>query len=190
MVSQCRYAFSRHSTINLGSFFLAEIRWMTSSFRPRGTVSASISVTNPCLYSRLASSAIALVAVGIRSPESSSLTLVDKPQKEESLVLQGRGQRDQVDGRRQGGLGQAGADQLDDPAFILQEVGQGDAVERFSHPLFQGLPQRPQRAVALVYAVAVGHGAGMALTIAGIVKKRLAQGQQHLAQADGRWITG
>src|SRR5437016_2116238 len=101
MVSQCRYAFSRHSNMNLGSFFLAEIRWMTSSFRPRGQVSASISVTNPCLYSRLASSA-----------------------------------------------------------------------------------------VALVYAVAVGHSAGMALAIAGIVKKRLAEGQQHLAQADGRWITG
>src|SRR5512145_604543 len=39
-----------------GSFFLAEITRTTSSFRPGGTVSASISLTKPYLYSRLARS--------------------------------------------------------------------------------------------------------------------------------------
>src|SRR5438874_13753372 len=65
MVSQCRYAFRRQSSMNFGSFFLAEIARMMSSLRPRGTVSASISVTKPYLYSRLASSSLVLVAVVI-----------------------------------------------------------------------------------------------------------------------------
>src|SRR3954451_24580724 len=68
MVSQCRYAFRRHCSIKSGSFFLAEIWRMISSFRPRGTVSVSTWVTKPYLYSRLASSAIVLVAVVIVVP--------------------------------------------------------------------------------------------------------------------------
>src|SRR5512138_2679590 len=36
--------------MKLGSFFLREINRMTSSSRPGGTVSDSISVTNPCRY--------------------------------------------------------------------------------------------------------------------------------------------
>src|SRR5438874_8686012 len=39
MVSQWRKAFRRQSSMNSGSFFLAEMSRMTSSFRPRGTVS-------------------------------------------------------------------------------------------------------------------------------------------------------
>src|SRR5437899_12256776 len=56
--AQCRYALSRHWSMNSGSFFLAEIRRMVSSFRPLGTLSSSISVTKPHLYSRSAKSRI------------------------------------------------------------------------------------------------------------------------------------
>ena len=51
MVNQWRYAFKRHSVIHSGSFFLAERARTTSSFRPGGKVSASMSVTKPYLYS-------------------------------------------------------------------------------------------------------------------------------------------
>src|SRR5687767_13893580 len=51
MVSQCRYAERRHSSIQAGSFFLPEISRITSSERPGGTRSSSISVTKPYLYS-------------------------------------------------------------------------------------------------------------------------------------------
>ena len=49
--------------MKLGSFFLAEIKRMISSLSPRGTVSASISVTNPYLYSWLTNSSVVFVAV-------------------------------------------------------------------------------------------------------------------------------
>src|SRR5437868_15122631 len=58
MVSQRRYALSRHSSMNSGSFFLAEIVRIMSSLRPGGTVSVSTSVTNPYAYSRLTSASI------------------------------------------------------------------------------------------------------------------------------------
>src|SRR5260370_36381703 len=118
--------------MNLGSFFFSEIMRMTSSLRPRGTVSASISVTNPCLYSRLASSAIVLVAVGIKSPE---IPKIQEPNSKNprpwflSSILQYRGEGNQVEGRRQGGLSQAGTDQVDHSAFVLQKVGQGDSIQ-------------------------------------------------------------
>src|SRR6185503_21225594 len=57
MVSQWRYDFSRHSVRNSGSPFLLEISRMTSSLRPGGTVSCSMSVTNPWRYLRLTRSA-------------------------------------------------------------------------------------------------------------------------------------
>src|SRR5215203_6934053 len=50
IVSQRRYASSRHSSIHCGSFFLAEIKRTVSSDRPFGAFSDSISVTNPYLY--------------------------------------------------------------------------------------------------------------------------------------------
>ena len=49
--SQRRYALRRHSSRKAGSIFLAEIQRTTSSFKPGGAVSASISVTQPYLYS-------------------------------------------------------------------------------------------------------------------------------------------
>ena len=48
----------RHSSMNSGSFFFAEIRRMTSSFRPGGTESAPMSVMNPYWYSRAARDSI------------------------------------------------------------------------------------------------------------------------------------
>src|SRR4029450_13235292 len=60
---QTRKAFSRHSSSHSGSFFLAEIIRTMSSLRPRGTSSASMSVTNPYLYSRVASSSMVSVLV-------------------------------------------------------------------------------------------------------------------------------
>src|SRR2546425_7434916 len=56
IVSQCRYALSRHSSSQSGSPFLVEIRRITSSLRPTGTVSDSMSVTKPARYSRAAMS--------------------------------------------------------------------------------------------------------------------------------------
>src|SRR5918992_5072739 len=53
IVCHRRYALRRHSSMNGGSFFFAEIMRMVSSFRPRGTVSVSMSVTKPCWYSRV-----------------------------------------------------------------------------------------------------------------------------------------
>src|SRR5882757_4945899 len=50
MVSQRRYASSRHSSIQAGSFFLAEMKRTISSDRPLGALSDSISVSNPYLY--------------------------------------------------------------------------------------------------------------------------------------------
>ncbi len=44
--------------MNSGSPFLAEIKRMTSSFRPGGTVSAPMSVMNPYWYSRAARDSI------------------------------------------------------------------------------------------------------------------------------------
>src|SRR6185369_17483713 len=43
--------FNRHSSINRGSPFLVEINSITFSLRPAGTVSDSMSVMNPHLYS-------------------------------------------------------------------------------------------------------------------------------------------
>ena len=57
--------------MNAGSFFLAEIRRMVSSFSPRGAASTSTSVTNPYLYSWLAKASIVLVEVLIMSPVAS-----------------------------------------------------------------------------------------------------------------------
>jgi hypothetical protein len=68
MVSQCRYALSRQSSIHCGSFFLREMKRMVSSFKPGGADSASMSVTKPHLYSRLARVSISRVSVGIVAP--------------------------------------------------------------------------------------------------------------------------
>src|SRR3990172_10575987 len=68
IVSQWRYAFSRHSSSHSGSFFFEEIRRMVSSFSPGGATSCSISVTKPHLYSRLTRASIALVGVLMASP--------------------------------------------------------------------------------------------------------------------------
>src|ERR1019366_7944437 len=53
-----------------GSFFLAEIRRTTSSLRPRGMASASMSVTKPHLYSWLANVSMVLVeSLTLYAPE-------------------------------------------------------------------------------------------------------------------------
>ena len=49
-VSQCRYAFSRHSSIQSGSPFFIEMSLTISSLSPRGAMSDSISNSNPHLY--------------------------------------------------------------------------------------------------------------------------------------------
>src|SRR3970282_279788 len=51
--------------MNSGSCFFAEIRRITSSFKPGGTVSASMSVTKPYLYSLWVRSSTVLVAAFI-----------------------------------------------------------------------------------------------------------------------------
>src|SRR5580700_7398668 len=50
MVSQRRYASRRHSSIQAGSFFFAEIKRTVSSDKPLGALSDSINVSNPYRY--------------------------------------------------------------------------------------------------------------------------------------------
>ena len=47
--TQLRYALRRQSSIHSGSPFFAEMSRMTSSLKPGGTTSASMSVMNPYL---------------------------------------------------------------------------------------------------------------------------------------------
>src|SRR5436309_7789505 len=76
IVSQCRYAFRRHSSSHSGSPFLAEIRRITSSLSPTGTVSDSMSVTKPALYSRAAMS-LAVMASELIAGETSNPNLLN-----------------------------------------------------------------------------------------------------------------
>src|ERR1700722_6441135 len=50
MVSQRRYASRRHSSIQAGSLFFAEIKRTVSSDKPLGALSDSINVSNPYRY--------------------------------------------------------------------------------------------------------------------------------------------
>ena len=59
---------------NPGSFFLCEIKRMISSLSPGGAESVSISVTKPCLYSRVASSSRACVSLISGGPPARSAT--------------------------------------------------------------------------------------------------------------------
>src|SRR2546428_8074992 len=52
--------------MNPGSFFLAEIAWTTSSVRPGGSASASMSLTKPHLYSRVARASSVFAVVLMR----------------------------------------------------------------------------------------------------------------------------
>src|SRR4051812_38118676 len=67
MVNQCRYALSLHSSRNSGSPFLAEMKRMMSSLSPGGAASTPISVSNPHLYSRVASDSMLSAWVDIRT---------------------------------------------------------------------------------------------------------------------------
>src|SRR5438093_13598345 len=90
--THCREALRRQSSMNRGSFFFAEIRRTMSSFSPRGAVSASMSVTNPYLYSRFARASIVLEFVSTvascslftscfhdLAPRDQSLLTTDRP---------------------------------------------------------------------------------------------------------------
>src|SRR5437899_1699120 len=109
---------------------------MMSSFRPRGAASASMSVTKPHLYSRLASSSIVRVAVVILA----TLSLIVGQ-------LQGNERRRH---HLQDGLGQPRTQQLCHSAFVLQQVGQRDLAQRLAHPLIERLPQLAQSARAVM----------------------------------------
>ena len=65
MFCQARNAFRRNSSSHSGSLFFAEIARTTSSLRPGGSVSDSMSVTKPYLYSRVASCSMVSVEVVI-----------------------------------------------------------------------------------------------------------------------------
>src|SRR5947208_3734916 len=73
--SQLRYALRRNASSHSGSFFFAEIRRTVSSLSPRGIVSASISVTQPYLYSRFASISAVLIFVSTNRTHRSELRL-------------------------------------------------------------------------------------------------------------------
>src|SRR5215207_1993890 len=77
MVSQCRYASRRHSSIHSGSLFFLEMKATISSDRPLGALSDSISVVKPYLYlstsiflmrSSVSKSAIVLLYISVVIP--------------------------------------------------------------------------------------------------------------------------
>src|SRR5205085_9002747 len=77
--AQWRYARSRHSSMNSGSFFLAEMIRIVSSLSPLGTLSSSSSVTKPHLYSRCARSLIVFRLVLIELSRSHGSPAPDFP---------------------------------------------------------------------------------------------------------------
>ena len=110
-----------------------------SSFRPRGTVSASMSVTKPYWYSRLASSSIVLVAVVIVSIHRFGGSL---PRRRRQPISSGNftGRRGTPDVLNPAAGGQGNqrfpasvlasrSQQFGDPALALEQIGQGDPVE-------------------------------------------------------------
>src|SRR6266849_2484829 len=80
IVSQCRYDFRRHSRSHSGSPFLLEISRITSSLRPTGTVSDSMSVTKPARYSRAAMS-LAVIESELMSGGSSAPKSIESVRK-------------------------------------------------------------------------------------------------------------
>src|SRR5688572_11458098 len=91
-LAQCRYAFRRHCNMNSGSFFFAEITRTISSFKPGGTVSDSMSVMNPYLYSRPASSssvslALFIIEFPVQTPLFTFQTVKEAPQPQAFLTL-------------------------------------------------------------------------------------------------------
>ncbi len=66
-----------------GSFFRAEIARTTSSFKPGGNVSDSMSVTNPASYSRLISDSIELL---IYAPQELGADGCDHPTRYRQAV--------------------------------------------------------------------------------------------------------
>src|SRR5438105_759911 len=127
-----------------------------SSLRPRGSASASISVTKPCWYSRLASSWIVLVAVVISwgphgRPLAPRAAILSARGASGLLSIPGRGgQRNQRLLRLEHLGPQAVAQQVGDAALALEEVGQGDLVEGAADPAFERAPQGAERAAVVV----------------------------------------
>src|SRR6185437_629863 len=72
--------------MNGGSFFFAEIRRITSSERPGGTLSASMSVTKPCAYSRLINSSMWVVSVSMDSAGHADQRARDRRDRAKHLV--------------------------------------------------------------------------------------------------------
>src|SRR4029077_9990063 len=71
-LAQYRYAFRRHSSMNSGSCFFAEMTRIKSSFKPAGIESDSMSVTNPYLYSFFVRSVTVSVPVFILQDSSAA----------------------------------------------------------------------------------------------------------------------
>src|SRR5438309_1532309 len=136
IVCQCRNALSRQSSMNGGSSFLAEITRMTSSLSPLGTDSASMSVTKPHWYSRLASSSRVLLSVLMISHLPDFRSLQDFGSL---LPVHHRQRNDPTCHLAQRRL-QALTQQFEDAPLVLEQVGDADAVEGAAHPLLQGQP--------------------------------------------------
>src|SRR5215831_4924252 len=133
---------------------------MTSSLRPRGSVSASMSVTKPCLYSRLASSSIVLVAV---------LMSVS--------VFRYSRQRQRDTTRR--------AQHFFHRGLRREQFCQADPVQHVRDHVAQRPPDRTHGAISRVDAIARRVlGALVAFAVPGVVKQRLAQDGQRLAKTD------
>src|SRR5262249_15902171 len=115
----------------------------------RGSVSASISVTNPCLYSRFASCSIVLVAVLISV-----------------CILHYSGQRQRDAARR--------AQQLLHRGFRGEQLSQADTVQHPGHHVAQATPPRAHGAIGRVDTTTAGVVRPLvAIAIAGIDKQRL-----------------
>src|SRR5450631_710214 len=156
--SQWRNAFRRHSNMNSGSLFLVEIRRMMSSFRPFGAASDSTSVTKPHLYSPSTRVSMILVSVLMLSP----LGVSTRPMQRASCSCKAEiilnltniscftyKKKSQLNLNRHAKcLSQRQLDQR----FLVQELGDRNAVHHPHNVLFDALPDRPQSAVPMMNA--------------------------------------
>src|SRR5262245_43734303 len=152
--SQRRYARSRQSSIHSGSSFLREIRRITSSFSPGGTVSCSTSVTNPHLYSRSARSRIGSLVLLLIEALSTSCGTGARAVGCHPPFAATRSRSPRSGFRRGRPDLVRNAQQMQHLRFVVLHVRERHAGEDAAHRALDLVPERANRTVAAAHAVA------------------------------------